>query len=214
MIYIVDIKNNPDRVAFIFQQKELPESISINSRTKLNTVEYNGGIITNQIIGIYEQPIEWDGCFYGTYPNGQYAKQRADQLKLLLGRPVKIVFAVPTANSNPIPENSLPKTAGHVGVYIIEEYDVKINNYADVDYRIKVVPHVSQSQAKPKAIEIEVIKVSEENISTSANNIATAKPKNPQAKDAQGAARDSQKPGDKAQRGARFNYELRQPPRR
>ena len=208
MIYIVDIKNNPNRVAFIFQQKELPESISINSRTKLNTIEYNGGIITNQIIGIYEQPIEWEGCFFGTYPNNQYAKQRADEIKTFLGRPLKFVFAVPTSNSNPIPENSLPKTAGHEGVYIIEEYDVKINNYADVDYRIKVVPHVSQSQAKPKAIEIEVIKVSEETISASANNIAKSEAKNPQAKDAKAAAANSKNPP--GTRGVEANMKLNQ----
>ena len=208
MIYIVDIKNNPNRVAFIFQQKELPESISINSRTKLNTIEYNGGIITNQIIGIYEQPIEWEGCFFGTYPNNQYAKQRADEIKTFLGRPLKFVFAVPTSNSNPIPENSLPKTAGHEGVYIIEEYDVKINNYADVDYRIKVVPHVSQSQAKPKAIEIEAIKVSEETISASANNITKSDAKNPQAKDAKTAAANSKNPP--GTRGVEANMKLNQ----
>lgn len=181
MIFIVDIKNDPKKIAFIFQQKELPESIGINSRTKLNTVEYNGGIITNQIIGIYQQPIEWEGCFFGSYPNNQYAKERADELKLFLGRPLKFIFATPTSNSNQIPENSLPKTSGDEGVYIIEEYDIKINNYADVDYRIKLIPHVSQSQAKPKEIEIQTVKISEETVVSSADNIIKAKSKTPQS---------------------------------
>lgn len=191
MIYIVDIKNNPDKVAFMFQQKELPESISINSRTKLNTIEYNGGIITNQIIGVYDQPVEWEGCFFGTYADERYAKQRSDELKAFLGRPLKFVFAVPTSASNSIPENSLPKTAGHEGIYIIEEYNVKINNYADVDYSIKLVPHISQSQAQPKAIEIETIKILDDSVYSSADNINNSPAKNKQATEAKNAANKS-----------------------
>ena len=201
MFYIVDIKNDPNKVAFMFQQKELPESISINSRTKLNTIEYNGGIITNQIIGVYDQPIEWEGCFFGTYPKEQYAKQRADELKLFLGRPLKVVFAVPTDNFNDIPENSLPKTAGHEGVYIIEEYNVKINNYADVDYSIKLVPHVSQSQAQPKAIEVETIKILEDNVYSSADKVNKSKAKNKQATEAKNAANNSKKIAENAEKG-------------
>lgn len=206
MIYIVDIKNNPNKVAFMFQQKELPESISINSRTKLNTIEYNGGIITNQIIGVYDQPIEWEGCFFGTYKDDRYAKQRADELKPLLGRPLKFVFAVPTSDSNPIPENSLPKTSGHEGVYIIEEYNVKINNYADVDYSIKLVPHVSQSQAKPKAVEIETIKVLDDNVYGSANNVANSGAKNKEATSAKQAAKGSANTTEKMKPGTQSQY--------
>jgi hypothetical protein len=212
MIFLVDIKNDPNRVAFMFQQKELPENISINSRTKLNTIEYNGGIITNQLIGVYDQPIEWEGCFFGSYPNNQYAKDRADEIKSFLGRPVKFTFAVPTSNSVEIPENSVPKTSGHTGIYYIEEYDVTINNYADVNYRIKLVPHVSQSQAKPKEIEVQTIKILEENVYSSTNAILKAKPKNPQAGAAKQAAAKSAKTtnkvkpqGEESNKGA-FGY--------
>lgn len=190
----------------MFQQKELPESISINSRTKLNTIEYNGGIITNQIIGVYDQPVEWEGCFFGTYSDNRYAKQRSDELKAFLGRPLKFVFAVPTSVSNPIPENSLPETAGHQGVYIIEEYNVKINNYADVDYSIRLVPHISQSQAQPKAIEIETIKILDDNVYGSANNVANSAAKNKEATSAKQAAKGSVNTAEKMKPGVQSQY--------
>lgn len=194
MIYFTEItKEAAKAIEFQFYPKELPENISIKRRTKLNKIEYNGGVITNQIIGIYQEPIEWEGCFFGTYNEGSKlisAKQRADELKKLQGRPIRCVFAVPSGEHK-IPgitsagmtgNNEEPKPTGDSGVYIIEELDFTIHNHADIDYRIKLAPHVSQKKIKPKDITVQAIKIQPDVVKQSASEISEAKPESQGAK--------------------------------
>lgn len=190
MIYFTEITNDPRaKIEFQFYPKELPENISINRRTKLNKIEYNGGMVTNQIIGVYYEPIEWEGCFFGTYNSGDeenrtiLAKERADQLQKLLGKPIRCVFAVPAKPEDYVPgiselsakEQIEPsKTVGHKGIYIMEALDITIHNYADVDYKITLVPHMRQEKIKPKEISVQAIKVIPENITNASDNIANS----------------------------------------
>lgn len=187
MIYFTEITNDPRaKIEFQFYPKELPENISINRRTKLNKIEYNGGMVTNQIIGVYYEPIEWEGCFFGTYSqDGKVilAKDRAEQLKNLMGKPIRCVFAVPSDNTDDIPgygkqiakeDTEASKTVGHKGIYIMEALDITIHNYADVDYKITLVPHMRQEKIKPKEISVQAIKVIPENITNASDNIANS----------------------------------------
>ena len=204
MIYFTEItKTAAKMIEFQFYPKELPENISIKRRTKLHKIEYTGGVITNQIIGIYQEPIEWEGCFFGTYNEGGKlisAKQRADELKKLQGRPIRCVFAVPSGEHK-IPgitsagmakNNEEPKQSGDSGVYIIEELDFTIHNHADIDYRIKLAPHVSQKKIKPKDITVQAIKIQPDVVKQSSKEVSSAKPTSPSGKGAaDGAAKEA-----------------------
>jgi hypothetical protein len=197
MIYFTKItdpsnkKGPQEAIEFQFYPKELPENISINRRTKINKIEYNGGMISNQIIGVYYEPIEWEGCFFGTYMDNSIssksitAKERADKLAQFLGMPIRCVFAVPSGNEKEIPgigdvsnndgKNSEPsKVVGHRGVYIMESLDITIHNYADVDYKIVLVPHMRQEKIKPKEVSVQAIKIIPENISKASDSIKKA----------------------------------------
>jgi hypothetical protein len=180
MIYFTEILNdsagdqkNGETIAWQFFLKELPESITFPYQTKLAKIEYNGGFTTNQIIGIYNREIEWSGTFFGTYTDQtgkRYsAKDRAEELKEFMGRPIRVGFGIPTqgdsyiAGESPVTNTDLGKTSkgkeGIVGVYIIEEYDITIVNYSDVDYRIKLAPHTRQEKIKPTQLEVIPIKL-------------------------------------------------------
>jgi hypothetical protein len=193
MIYFTKITGSkPEKIEFQFYPKELPENISINRRTKLNKIEYNGGMVSNQIIGVYYEPIEWEGCFFGTYrtnPATQKtitAKERADELAKLLGMPIRCVFAVPSGNEKEIPGighvfyhdgkglEASQSLIGHKGIYIMESLDITVHNYADVDYKIVLVPHMRQQKIKPKEISVQAIKIIPENISKASDSIKKA----------------------------------------
>ncbi len=230
MIYFTKItdpsnkKGPQEAIEFQFYPKELPENISINRRTKLNKIEYNGGMISNQIIGVYYEPIEWEGCFFGTYTDDSIsakpitAKERADKLAQLLGMPIRCVFAVPSGNEKEIPgigdvsnndgKNSEPsKVVGHKGIYIMESLDITIHNYADVDYKIVLVPHMRQEKIKPKEISVQAIKIIPENISNASNNIKKAG-QDAKSKAATEAAKKAESAAKQAEAAGVESYEL------
>lgn len=198
MIYFTEIKNDitgqgkdGEVILWQFYLKELPESITFPHQTKLAKIEYNGGFITNQIIGIYNRDIEWSGTFFGTYTDQaghRYsAKERAFELKEFMGRPIRVGFGIPTqgdtfvAGESPVTNWEIGKSdkgkEGIVGTYIIEEYDITIVNYSDVDYRIKLVPHTRQEKIKPTALEVIPIKLNIEAALNAGNAIRNAAPK-------------------------------------
>lgn len=176
MIYFTEITKadgtGAENIAFQFFAKELPESIPLMYTTKINRIEYNGGFITNQIIGTFQQPIEWEGCFFGKYTdkNGQVitAKDRAEEIRKFMGRPIRVGFPPPNDDL------SQPKDDGNIsgtkGVYIIEEYDMNVRNYVDIDYRIKLVPHMRQEKIRPLESDVIIVNVEPERISTAAGN--------------------------------------------
>jgi hypothetical protein len=169
MIYFTEITQasgkGTENIIFQFLPRELPEVIPFAYKTKLNHIEYNGGFHTNQIIGIYPEPVEWEGLFYGTYQfkegQKQSAKERAFQLKQLMGRPLRCVFAIPTANTKESNAAGKPddKFTGEAMVCVIEELSLEVSDYADVRYRIKLMPHQRQERIKPKDINIASIAV-------------------------------------------------------
>lgn len=204
MIYFTEISKGSDGVKkepieFQFYLKELPESIKMPYETKVNHIEYNGGFITNQIIGVYQKEIEWEGCFYGTYETADgkrySAKERSDLIRGFMGRPIRVGFAVPNGNDTFLPgEDSVKgelgknpnsdtpgrideKLNGFVGVFIVTEYDQEIVNYSDVNYRIKLVPHMRQEKIKPTETETAGVKLLTDNIDKAANRIINAIPK-------------------------------------
>lgn len=193
MIYFTEIKNSSDKKApmdilFQFYPKELPENISIKNRTKLNKIEYNGGVISNQIIGVFREPVEWEGCFFGTYTEGGRvisAKQRAEKLKKLQGRQIRCIFAVPSTDNN-IPGITSAGRAGNKedkaqsgdsGIYIIEELDLIIHNHSDIDYRIRLTPDTVQTKIKPKDVSVQAVKVRPDIVRNSAGEVLAAEPK-------------------------------------
>lgn len=170
MIYFTEITQangkGSEKIIFQFLPRELPEVIPFAYKTKLNHIEYNGGFHTNQIIGIYPEPVEWEGLFYGTYQfkqgQKQSAKERAFQLKQLMGRPLRCVFAVPNSNTGSASSNvgkEDSKFSGEAMVCIIEELSLEVSDYADVKYRIKLMPHQRQEKIKPKDINIASIAI-------------------------------------------------------
>lgn len=198
MIYFTEINNDStgtqkegETIVWQFYLKELPESITFPHQTKLAKIEYNGGFTTNQIIGVYNREIEWSGTFFGTYTDQvghRYsAKERAQELKGFMGRPIRVGFGIPTqgdsyiAGESPVANWDIGKSSkgkeGIVGTYIIEDYDMTIVNYSDVDYRIKLVPHTRQEKIKPTILEVIPIKLNIEAAQAAGKAIAKAAPK-------------------------------------
>ncbi len=215
MIYFTEISRDitgqqdaAETIVFQFYMKELPESIKFPLITKVNHIEYNGGFHTNQIMGVFPKEIEWEGCFYGTYSSlekGVYsAKERSDEIKQFMGRPIRVGFAVPNGNDSYIPGESdesnsvIGKTTDKlkanaiVGVYVIEEYDQEIINYSDVNYRIKLTPHQRQEKIKPADTVTVAIKYNIETVGKAAANIGKiAGGKHPSIKKAKVAGKKS-----------------------
>lgn len=165
MIWIREYGTKDDApAAFQFYEKELPEDISFGKKTLLNKIQYPGGHISNQIIGVYDNEVEWSGVFYGTYfENGTSitAKARADKLMTLMGRPVRVGFPVPGLEN-----------AGFKGVFIIEEFVPKIKNYLHVEYTIKLVPHQRQEKIKPEETTNVRLSPSPQNIGLKAQQVS------------------------------------------
>jgi hypothetical protein len=183
MIYFTKVDD--DTILFQFHPKELPDSVGISYRTKTNYIEYNGGVMTNQIIGIFQEPVEFEGCFFGSYRiNGSNlsAKERAEKLKSLMGIPLKCVFAVPDGNSpafSPIEgkKEGNFKFKGDKMICIIEQFEIKVINHSEVDYSIKLTPHMNQKKITPTQVQIQEIKIIPDNIVESKKNIAEASKK-------------------------------------
>jgi hypothetical protein len=157
MIWITDFGKND--IIFQFLDRELPESIPTPVKAILNKIQFPGGHQTNQVMGVYRGEVEWSGLFYGLYHFGGApvsAKDRADQLAELVGKPLRFGFPVPGHGSVPgtVPQASLPKLdtdiqGGFKGVYIIEEFTPVVHNYLHVEYTIKLVPHERQEKIRP-----------------------------------------------------------------
>jgi hypothetical protein len=188
MIYFTEITKangtGEEQITFQFFPKELPEVIPHMYSTKINRIEYNGGFITNQIIGTFQQPIEWEGCFFGKYEIGGTvltAKERAQQIKSFMGRPIRVGFSPPDDDFSYKVGSTDAKLAGDKGIYIIEEYEMRVRNYVDIDYKIRLVPHMRQEKIKPMDSDVVIVKVNEEAITTSATraSAAASKTKNP-----------------------------------
>lgn len=194
MIYFTKVTSADGRgaeeVLFQFFPRELPENIPFGFKTKVNHIEYPGGFVTNQIIGIYQDSVEWEGTFYGTYLDEKQqkisAKERAFKIKELMGMPIRCVFAVPDNIESVIPgfsegsnvgkkdsgENSANIKNGVSYVYIIEQYDIKVSSYTDVDYKIRLIPHQRQEKIKPKEVTVAAVKVEMGNAEIAGRRIA------------------------------------------
>jgi len=197
MIYFTEITQadgkGAEDIVFQFYPRELPEMIPLAYKTKLNHIEYNGGFHTNQIIGIYPESVEWEGLFYGTYKIGnqtQSAKERAFQLKQLMGRPIRCVFAVPTNSTKDRGDNTGKndsRFSGEKMVCIIEELNFEVSDYADVKYRIKLTPHQRQEKIKPKDINIASVAIEPDMAKASAAGRRAANVAKPKQQNAVGS---------------------------
>jgi hypothetical protein len=155
MIWITEFDG--DDIIFQFYRRELPEAVPMPKKTKVNHLEYNGGFQTNQIFGVFDQPVEWTGMFYGTYvEDGETitAKQRLDKLMACMGKPVRVGFPVETGDPAPgLDLNPSKKSSdyhsGDKGTYIIEEVNPRIYSHLKVEYTIRLVPHQRQEKIKP-----------------------------------------------------------------
>lgn len=203
MIWITELTDT--NIVFQFYERELPEHIPNGRKTKINHIEYPGGFQTNQIIGVYEKPIDWSGLFYGTYKiNGVVvtAKGRAEEFKKLVGRPLRFGFPVPGMNKdNEIPgrtevtsKSSDDYVAGDTGVYIIEDFEIEVKNYFHVEYKIKLIPHQKMEKVKPELTQSVKIKVDFNNVGTASANVKKAA-----GKSSHQAIRNANKPAASAQ---------------
>jgi hypothetical protein len=105
-----------------------------------------------------------------------------------MGRPIRVGFPPPTDDlSRPKDDSSL---SGDRGIYIIEEYEIRVRNYIDIDYKIKLVPHMRQEKIKPIESDVIVVSVEPEKINDAATNAtkASAKSKSPSIKKGAAAA--------------------------
>lgn len=209
MIYFTEITKpagGEETIAFQFYAKELPETIPMMYRTKINHIEYNGGFITNQIIGTFQEPIEWEGCFFGKYTINNKsitAKERAMEIYKFMGRPIRVGFPPPSSQNHEVQGFSeftnIGKSdkgiGGDVGMYIIEEYEMRVNNYMDVDYRIRLIPHMRQEKIKPIEADVIVVKVEQEVVTNAGRNAAAAVPKGSANAKLKGAAASAYRSG-------------------
>lgn len=125
-----------EELLFEFLDHELPEEIAFNYETELGTSKFVGSLQTNQIQGVYLQPIEFSGTFYGMQNDENTgalisAKERYDQLGLLQGRIIKFWYE------------------GIKQIVIIKSLTPTFKNYLEVDYKITLQPHDIQYAVKP-----------------------------------------------------------------
>lgn len=181
MIWFTEIGSKD--VIFQLLDRELPEEIAFPVEAVLNKIKYPGGHQSNQTIGVYRGEIEWSGTFFGTYRNAagqlESAKQRADALQNLVGRPLRIGFPVPGHEKRGIPGLTTNYTltdeefkGGFKGVYIIESFVPKIKNYLNIDYTIRLVPHERQEKIKPTKTSDVRVKVVTTNLSAGIVGVA------------------------------------------
>lgn len=132
-------ERNDESLLFEWLNHEVPESIKLSYETHLNTNRFAGSLQTNQIIGIYLEPITFSGEFFGEYISKnsnktlEYitAKERSDQLARLQGRIIKFWFE------------------GIKQLVVIQKYEIDIKNYNHVEYTITLQPHDIQLPISP-----------------------------------------------------------------
>ena len=130
---------NDESLLFEWLNHEVPESIKLSYETMLSTNKFAGSLQTNQIMGIYLEPITFSGEFFGEYisknNNNQLeyitAKERSDQLARLQGRIIKFWFE------------------GIKQLVIIQKYEIEILNYNHIQYTISLQPHDIQLPITP-----------------------------------------------------------------
>jgi len=132
-------ERNDESLLFEWLNHEVPESIKLSYETSLNTNRFAGSLQTNQIVGIYLEPITFSGEFFGEYISKnnnkslEYitAKERSDQLARLQGRIIKFWFE------------------GIKQLVIIQKYEIDIKNYNHIEYTITLQPHDIQLPISP-----------------------------------------------------------------
>jgi hypothetical protein len=154
MIWFSEI--NGEDVIFYLIDREMPEHISFGKNTELNKIRYAGGHQTNQIIGTYNDDIEWSGVFYGTYNmNGKLvpAVVRSKEIEKLIGRPITVGFPSDgqwSGDQSKKYKVSEVNGGGEVGTYIIESFVRRVKNPLHIEYDIKLSFHERQKKIKPE----------------------------------------------------------------
>lgn len=135
-------KENPNiSLLFEFLDHEVPEEVEITLRTSLGKNEFNGGLQSNQINGIFLEPITISGKFHGTYvrkdETGQNiitADERSQELGRLQGRVVKFFFENMTS------------------YVIIERFRRVYKDLCDIQFELVLAPHDFQEVVKPEGV--------------------------------------------------------------
>lgn len=138
----VGAESGVETLLFEFRDEECPKELSIEYETALATNQYVGSLQTNQMQGIYLQPITWQGTFFGGCLdiNNAYltAKERADELDRLQGRVIKWWYE------------------GIKQLVIIKKFKYTYKGYNEVDYEITLQPHDIQIAIKPSDQDVKV----------------------------------------------------------
>lgn len=134
-ITTTEAENQELTLLFEFNDYEVPEQVDIDYNTSLANNRFAGGLQTNQINGIYLEPISLSVLFKGTMvmKDGTRvsAKDRFDQLARLQGRPIKLFI-----------ENF--KT-----ICIIKSIKITFKNVEHIEAEIVFQPHDFQLPIKP-----------------------------------------------------------------
>lgn len=138
----VGAESGVETLLFEFRDEECPKELSIEYETALATNQYVGSLQTNQMQGIYLQPITWQGTFFGGCLdiNNAYltAKERADELDRLQGRVIKWWYE------------------GIKQLVIIKKFKYTYKGYNEVDYEITLQPHDIQIAIRPSDQDVKV----------------------------------------------------------
>lgn len=138
----VGAESGVETLLFEFRDEECPKELSLEYETALATNQYVGSLQTNQMQGIYLQPITWQGTFFGGCLdiNNAYltAKERADELDRLQGRVIKWWYE------------------GIKQLVIIKKFKYTYKGYNEVDYEITLQPHDIQIAIKPSDQDVKV----------------------------------------------------------
>lgn len=149
---------NIETLLFEFKDEECPKELNLEYETALATNQYVGSLQTNQMQGIYLQPITWQGTFFGGSldidNNYITAKERADELDRLQGRVIKWWYE------------------GIKQLVIIKKFKYTYKGYNDVDYEITLQPHDIQIAIKPSDQDVRV----QENLSLISDDITKGDP--------------------------------------
>ena len=149
---------NIETLLFEFKDEECPKELNLEYETALATNQYVGSLQTNQMQGIYLQPITWQGTFFGGSldidNNYITAKERADELDRLQGRVIKWWYE------------------GIKQLVIIKKFKYTYKGYNDVDYEITLQPHDIQIAIKPSDKDVTV----QENLSLISDDVTKNKP--------------------------------------
>lgn len=149
---------NIETLLFEFRDEECPKELNLEYETALATNQYVGSLQTNQMQGIYLQPITWQGTFFGGSldidNNYITAKERADELDRLQGRVIKWWYE------------------GIKQLVIIKKFKYTYKGYNDVDYEITLQPHDIQIAIKPSDQDVKV----QENLSLISDDVTKNKP--------------------------------------